>query len=127
MTTWRGEKAEVYCEEHKEEKRVYDKEYYQENKKRIKLREKRKRKLDRRRALKLLGGKCFICGKTKELSFHKKDGETHHHSTSILVLKKPKEFVLLCGFPCHQGVHWLMKVFNMDWGEIGDVIKIFEK
>jgi len=110
-----------YYQEHKEVCLVRSRKWYQGHKERVKLATRRRRRRFRVKALKLLGSKCFFCGQRKagRLVFHKKDGKPHRRDRVMyLVLKNPEGFVLLCRFPCHKGVHWLMRVFDMAWEEV---------
>ncbi len=78
----------------------------------------------------LLGSDCFLCHDTKNLVSHRKDGTRHSTNESSIkcVKREPEKFVRLCK-QCHNGVHWMMRKFNMSWEEIysiasGVVVKI---
>lgn len=85
----------------------------------------RERKRERRKkALQLLGNKCFVCGvhgrsitgKSK-LAFHEKSGNGHKDTdTASLALKNPEEFVLLC-YGHHSFVHDCINYFGMSWDD----------
>lgn len=125
--------SEKYHKEHKKEKRAYAKKYYEEHREwllkldkkyreehreKIKAKSRKYYKVRRQRALALFGNMCLFCGeRQKNLLFHKKDGLPHSNHTVDLVLKNPKEWVLLC-FLCHKGVHWNMRYLGMFWDEI---------
>lgn len=107
----------------KEKEIAYGKKYYKENRAERLAYCKRYKEERRREALRLLGGRCFFCGKIKKIRFHKKDGKRHISDACLLVLKNPGKFVLLC-VGCHVGVHFCMRWLSMDWDEI--VIKILK-
>jgi len=114
-----------YYQEHKEEIRAYhkkyNKEWYQKNREEIKARHRRYREENkedileyrqklRQRALKLLGGKCSICGSKDDLCMHEKKANKHLTGTTgcLLALKYPERFRLLC--KRHHGeVHKVMR------------------
>ena len=91
-------------------------------------REKR-RFLEKRKQLKdkldqLLGKKCGICGSDFSFVTHEIHGIPHVGNGSdqfVDAFVRPEDFVRLC-YPCHKGVHWVMKWFNMSWGEIMDKV-----
>lgn len=73
----------------------------------------------RRKAIKLLGNRCFFCSdNTKKFVFHRKDGLPHGYGKpALFVLKSPEDWALLC-YSCHKSVHWCMRRLKMFWGEI---------
>jgi hypothetical protein len=63
---------------------------------------------------------CFLCGSTKHIELHEKNGKKHPKIFTMrerYVLKHKDDFVPLCK-PCHQMVHRMMKVFNFTWETI---------
>jgi hypothetical protein len=98
---------------------------------RIKNREKlNKQQQDRRQKLKAelnksLGIGCLFNNDIDKdryhrgvLTLHEKSGNGHKGKEAILLaLENPNGFVKLCS-RCHQSVHWLMEVFEMEWVDI---------
>ena len=75
----------------------------------------------------LVGASCTLCGDTRQgsggLVAHRKDGASHvafHRMTNETFEAEMRsgEYVRLCK-TCHNGTHWLMKVFNLTWDHIG--------
>ena len=96
--------------EYKED-REYRRSYYDKNKERIK----ENTKFQRKKAMKLLGNRCFICGGTKGIVFHKKDGKRHNTNCYNAILRGSKDYVVLCRPYCHTGVHFCMKHLKIGW------------
>lgn len=107
----------------KEKEIAYGKKYYKENRAERLAYCKRYKEERRKKALCLLGGRCFFCGRIRKLRFHKKDGKPHSSDAVLLVLKNPEGWVLLC-YSCHIAVHFCMKWLSMAWDEI--VMKILK-
>ena len=105
-------KTEKYRETHRKTARKYR----AKNKEKTRKYNREYRKKQKEKAAALLGNTCFICKTFRALRYHKKDGEEHKISYS-LVIKNPQDFVRLCEF-CHKAIHWLMKWFDMTWEEI---------
>ena len=86
----------------------------------------------RKEILKTLGIKCKLCNKECGIQsdklhkrfyhFHEKSGGKHDNH-AYYVLSHLEDFVLLCP-RCHKGVHWLMDIFNLKWGEIENMVKL---
>lgn len=102
----------------KEERKAYNKKYYKEHVEERKVHNKKYYGERRRKALRLLGSRCFFCGKARNLGFHEKSGQRHSSKAVSLVLKNPEKFVLLCRGTHHVAVHFCMKWLHMGWKEI---------
>ena len=67
------------------------------------------------------GSKCRLCGKSKGLVIHRKDGEEHDKDflwrKTNLEIVNPEEWAVLC-IACHRGTHWMMDNCGTDWDEI---------
>lgn len=75
----------------------------------------------------VLGSSCTLCGSCFRLACHRKDGTphiTHSEETSKQVVRNPEKFVRTCQ-NCHNGIHWLMRTFNMTWDDIISKTKLY--
>lgn len=122
---WTPEKQKAsnkkWRENHPERREGYDKDYREANQELRNTKEKKRQKQTRAEAIKLLGGKCFVCREstTRKLVLHKKDGENHRDiPSSKLVFENPNDFVVLCHTPCHKGIHFLMEKLHKNWSWI---------
>jgi len=98
----------------KNHRNEYDKRYYEENKKKIYENKKKRVRQYKIELLKMLGGKCKICGYNKCLAafdFHHKDGVKEGNINRLLknvskkkLLKEAKKCILLCS-NCHRELH----------------------
>lgn len=126
----RAEEIRLNQDRNRKESGYYTTDEYRErhNKNAQKLRTKNRKQIseynkERRlqakiKAEKLLGNKCFVCGKNKFLRYHKKDGIYHKSSETVfMVIKNPDDFVRLCEF-CHKGVHFSMKYYGWTWEQV---------
>lgn len=117
------ERNEQWRKRNLEKKAASSKEWGRKNKKKVAAYQavNRKRCLEKlkRKALKLLGGKCVICGSRDDLRKHDKKGREHvyGHSGCLLVLRYPERFALLCESH-HQKVHWIMKKYGFTFEKI---------
>jgi len=109
----------------KEEIKEYNKKYQEKNKEKIAEAYKKYCQKIRKKALRLLGDKCFFCKRNKKLEFHKKDCQPHITGKNLAVLKNPEEFALLCAQPCHGSVHFCFNILGITWEEIEE--RFFEQ
>jgi hypothetical protein len=70
---------------------------------------------------KIFGTVCVLCGRERYTDrrhhLHRKNGEYHHSSrTVLLALKNPDDWVRLCIY-CHKSVHWLLER-GWDWERV---------
>ena len=76
---------------------------------------------------KIFGTECKICGKTRDLVIHKKDGMEHDRDflwrKGNLESVNPNEWVALC-ISCHRGTHWMMQTYRYEWDDIESHLKI---
>ena len=119
------EEIRKHSQEKKEETRQYNKKYQEEHKERISKAYKEYCQKIRKKALRILGNKCFFCKRSNKLEFHKKDGQPHRAGNALAVLKNPEEFALLCAQPCHRSVHFCFNVLAIQWEEIEE--RFFEQ
>jgi len=75
--------------------------WYQQEKERIKLKERDRRRLMRESALQELGGKCVICGTTENLEFNHIDPSTKEREVSTKCGLRHKEH-LKCELLCKE-------------------------
>ncbi len=75
--------------------------WYQEQKERVKLKERERRRLMRESALEELGGKCVICGTTENLEFNHIDPSTKEREVSTKCGLRHKEH-LKCELMCKE-------------------------
>jgi 5-methylcytosine-specific restriction endonuclease McrA len=75
--------------------------WYQEQKERVKLKERERRQLMRESALEELGGKCVICGTTENLEFNHIDPSTKEREVSTKCGLRHKEH-LKCELMCKE-------------------------
>lgn len=73
----------------------------------------------------ILGDKCVLCGRVKNLVLHEIYGKKHQlWCSAVEARKRPKDFRLLCKWKCHTGVHFCMERLGMTWKEIEGSIVI---
>jgi hypothetical protein len=72
------------------------------------------------------GTECRLCGETRKLAIHKKDGVEHERDIlwRIKFLKSVNtdDWAALC-IPCHRGVHWLMETKGYDWTDLENLVR----
>jgi hypothetical protein len=95
-------------------KKIIYQRYWKKNKERIYKKKMDRRKYLKRIGLKLLGGKCIVCGYEKceaALEFHHNRGQKEETITNLLknsskekLLKELNKCILLCA-NCHREVH----------------------
>lgn len=120
-----------YYQKHKEELDEYHRQYNQRHKRRIVELSKQYRLKWRRKALNIVGDTCFFCGREegedrwKRLDIHRKDGKSHKQNVNNYknILKNPEDWTPLC-HRCHKGVHFCMDVLKKTWEEI---VELFQK
>jgi len=81
--------------------------WHKRNRKRLSDYQKRRKKMQRIKALKLIGNKCIVCNTTKNILFHEVYGKLHT-VTYDYILKNYKDFVSMCKYH-HQTLHTFAK------------------
>jgi len=89
--------------------------YYKKNREKWNSYTREYRRKGREKIKALIGDKCIFCGK-KEIYFHEIYNKKHSRHNKY-ILKHIEDFIPLCD-TCHQGVHFLMRIFGLTWDDI---------